>query len=203
MVEISLTTRWLKAGHFEVRGLAPGLIACKCKISLGSVFEQRIQPMSDDGNGSKEKRPGWCDWLNCALKFSVMHICGQVFEPCVLLGKGSQWVQGCSKPSGLLILLHTSCLMSKTLTTYTSSALQKHCSMDKGSSFLFNISFLSPLCLLEESCKFKQTPVLLSKINQFHSEDLLHTGHSLRPVKPVHFSSKSSNHMWPFVKIFT
>lgn len=71
MGEISLTTRWLKAGPFEVRGLAPGLVVCKCKRSLGSVFEQRIQPMSDDGNSFKGKKSGlmWLAQL-CIVIFS-------------------------------------------------------------------------------------------------------------------------------------
>lgn len=73
-------------------------------------------------------------------------------------------MQRCGRPPLPRILPHFSSLMSKTLTTCTSSTLQKPRRQDEGSPLPLNISpsLPPPFCLLENSSRFNQTPALSS-----------------------------------------
>lgn len=91
--------------------------------------------MCDDGNSFKGKK-SWLMWLAqlCVVINHNACVRTSVWTACILLSKRSQWVQGCCKPPLHLSLPHISSLMSKTLTTCTSSTLQKPCSQETAAS---------------------------------------------------------------------
>lgn len=131
-------------GLFETQDLAPGPVPFNTRKT--ALCEHRCVMI---GTASREKLKSWLMWWAQMYIVINHNACRRtrLFGKCIFyLVRGlcececSHWVQCWSRPLFHLIPPHFSSLVSKTLTTCTSSTLQKPRRQEEGSPLLLNIS---------------------------------------------------------------